>query len=121
MKRFICLVLSMCMLFLNVPIIASAAETPSLTIECPETVKPGEEIDVTVSLSNASDYTALEYCFTYDPEKFEIVSIVEGDEFFFYFPIMNPSYSENQAHFSFALNSSCSTNGLVMTAKMRVK
>ena len=121
MKRFICLFLSICMVCLNLPLISLAADTPSLTIECPKEVIPGEETDITVTLSNASDYTALEYCLTYDPEKFEIVSITEGDDFFFYFPIINPSYSDNQAHFSFALNSPCSTNGVVMTAKVRAK
>ena len=76
MKKYLSIVLCLCMVLTSFAFTAVSADatTPTLTIVAPTSVEKNTEFEVKVNLSNASAVTAFSVGLVYDPAIFEVVS-----------------------------------------------
>lgn len=74
MKKYLSIVLCLCMLLTSFAFTAVSADgTPTLTLTAPTTIEKNQEFDVKVTLSNGGLVGALDVGIQYDPNIFEVV------------------------------------------------
>ncbi len=115
MKKTVKLLLSCAIVLIAFCTVTAFADSvPALTVSCEENCKAGEQLTVTVKLSNAQDYCGISFGLIYDNEKFSVSSATVGTEFSGVGQI-NPNKNVNEVYMNYVNTVPVSINSDVLT------